>query len=95
MKIIGKFLKAIRRLFRTRPVFAPAIATKMPPGESYGPSTGICQACFTCEKGISPDVTVPMFRKAQAEGHIPQSWFEEPDSCQVCYNCEKCFSGQD
>lgn len=89
MKIIKNILR------RLNPALAPAGAKKTPLGAKEGPSTGICQACFTCEKGISPDVTVPMFREAQAKGHIPPEWFEEPERCAVCYDCEKCFTGQD
>lgn len=72
----------------------------MPLVTNQGPSAGLpaadlCHNCYTCEAGISPDVTVPMFREAQAKGQIPPSWFSEPESCEVCYHCEKCFSGQD
>jgi len=94
MKIIRNILR------RLNPTLVPAGAKKMPLGAKEGPRTGIpeadrCGNCYVCQAGISPGITVPMFREAQAKGHIPQSWFEEPDTCQVCYNCEKCFSGQD
>jgi hypothetical protein len=97
MKIIRNIL---RRLQKPSPALPMGEAEKMSRRASRGHSGAIsepdhCQSCYTCEKGISPDVTVPMFREAKAKGQIPPSWFEEPESCEVCYHCEKCFSGQD
>ena len=94
MKIIKNILR------RLNPMLVPAGAKKTPLVARERPRTGIpeadnCGNCYVCQAGISPDVTVPMFREAQAKGHIPPEWFEEPERCAVCYDCEKCFTGQD
>jgi len=50
-----------------------------------------CHKCYTCEAGISPEITAVMFKKAKAEGSIPQEWFVN-DGCTECVTCEKGFS---
>jgi hypothetical protein len=54
-----------------------------------------CQSCYTCEKGISPEITSEEF--AAAKGNFPKEWFthESKDRCEMCYECQSCITDQD
>jgi uncharacterized protein len=53
-----------------------------------------CVKCYTCMSGVSSEVTVEMFREAQAKGELPKEWFQSSKDCDKCYECMNCFSGQ-
>lgn len=52
-----------------------------------------CLACYTCEKGVSPEITREKFEKAKLEEKIPPEWFTST-KCEQCYECQKCYTGQ-
>jgi hypothetical protein len=48
-----------------------------------------CEVCYTCEKGILPDVTID---EAKKKGDVPAEWFV--NNCESCFSCQSCFVAQ-